>query len=173
MSSSDLSGRVSVSPVTGSAEASIAESDPITVEVTGPAAVAEGDTTSEYTVALTPAGVVPTADLTVDWATGGGTATAGTDYTAGSATLTFTPDSAGPQTFTVATLDDSVDEPGETFEVTLSNPSGGGGPAPTPGFGQDDRHHNHRRRRRHPDRGDADGGPLDAWRSPRQRPTSW
>ena len=57
--SSSLSGRVSVSSVAGSAEASIAESDPITVEVTGPSTVAEGDTTGEYTVALTPAGWSP------------------------------------------------------------------------------------------------------------------
>ena len=75
--------------------------------------------------------MVPTADLTVNWATGGGTATADADYTAGSATLTFTQSAPGAQTFTVVTLDDSVDEPGETFEVTLSNPTGGGGPAPT------------------------------------------
>ena len=128
---SDLSGRVSVSATAGSASASISASDPITVQVTGPSTVEEGDTTSNYSVALKPDGVTPTADLTVRWATGGGSATSGDDYTAGSATLTFTAAAAGAQTFTVATVEDSLDEPDETFEVTLSNLSGGGGPAPS------------------------------------------
>ena len=93
----------------------------------------EGDTTTAYTVSLSPSGVTPTADLTVSYATSDGTATAGTDYTAKSGTLTFTNTAAGSQTFTVSTEEDTFDESDETFTVTISSPSGGGGPAPTIG----------------------------------------
>ena len=125
---SDLSDRVEV--VTGSAEATIAESDPITIEISSPDTVPEGDQAT-YTVSLSPSGVTPTSDLTVDYATSDGTATAGADYTSASGTLTFTTASAGEQTFTVDTLQDVLDDDAETFTVTLSNPQGGGGPAAT------------------------------------------
>ena len=127
---SDLSDRVSLATGAASAEATIAESDPITIEITGPATVAEG-AMATYTVRLMPAGVTPTADLTVDYATSDGTATAGSDYTASSGTLTFTTTSAGAQTVTVDTLQDVLDDDAETFTVTMSNVLGGGGPAPT------------------------------------------
>ena len=70
-----------------------------------------------FTVALSPPS---TETVTVDWATSGGTATSGTDFTAGTGTLTFT---AGvtEQTFTVATIEDVTDQRNETFTVTLSN----------------------------------------------------
>ena len=120
-----------VAPKSGSfiADAYIAESDPITVTISGPSTVSEGDTTTVYTVSLSPVGVTPTADLTVDYATSDGTATAGEDYEAASGTLTFTPTAAGPQTFTIQTTEDTIDESGETFTVTLDTPTGGGGPA--------------------------------------------
>ncbi len=65
-----------------------------------------------------------TETVTVDWATSEGTATSGTDFTAGTETLTFT---AGvtEQTVTVATIEDMTDEDHETFTVTLSNPTSG------------------------------------------------
>ena len=117
-----------------SATATIAASDPITVTLSGPTTVDEGDATTAYTVALTPTGVLPTADLTVSYATANGTALAGTDYTAATGTLTFTPTAAGAQTFTVQTTDDTLDEgTGETFTVAISSPAGGGGPAPSLG----------------------------------------
>ena len=125
---SDRSDRVSLA--TATATATIAESDPITVVIEGPATVAEG-AMATYTVSLTPAGVTPTADLTVDYATSDGSATAGNDYTAASGTLTFTTASAGAQTVTVTTLQDVLDDDAETFAVTLSNATGGGSPAPT------------------------------------------
>ena len=53
-------------------------------------------------MSLSPSGVKPTADLTVSYATANGTATAGSDYTAKSGTLTFTNAAAGSQTFTVS-----------------------------------------------------------------------
>ena len=62
--------------------------------------------------------------VTVQFATGNGTATAGQDYTATTGTLTF---GAGEttKTFTVPILADQIDEPNETFTVTLSNVTGG------------------------------------------------
>ena len=53
----------------------------------------------------------------------GDTATAGTDYHTKSGTLSFSVGTT-EQTIEVATREDSVDEPDETFTVTLSNPSG-------------------------------------------------
>ena len=61
--------------------------------------------------------------ITVDYATSDGTGTAGSDYTEMSATLTFATD-VTRQTIRVPLLDDAVDEPDETFVVTLSNSSG-------------------------------------------------
>ena len=129
--SGDLSDRVSVKSGSGSASTTIAESDPITVTLSGPSTVDEGDTTTSYTVSLSPSGVIPTADLTVAYATTGGTATAGDDYTSTSGTLTFTPADAADKTVTVATVEDTLDEAGEKFTLAISNVQGGGGPAPS------------------------------------------
>ena len=59
------------------------------------------------------------------WAAGGGTATAGEDYTAVSGTLTFGAGD-GSQYFTVPILDDMTDEPDETVALRLTTPGGGG-----------------------------------------------
>ena len=129
---STLSSQLSLKSGASSATATISESDPITINISGPTSVDEGDTTTNYTVSLSPAGVKPTADLTVSYATANGTATAGSDYTAKSGTLTFTNTAAGSQTFTVQTTEDNVDEgTGETFTVSISSPAGGGGPTPS------------------------------------------
>ena len=61
--------------------------------------------------------------VTVDYATSDGTGTAGSDYTEMTGTLTFATD-VTRQTIRVPLLDDAVDEPDETFVVTLSNSSG-------------------------------------------------
>ena len=61
---SDLSSQVSLKSGASSAQATIAESDPITISISGPSTVNEGDTTTAYTVSLSPSGVKPTADLT-------------------------------------------------------------------------------------------------------------
>ena len=62
---------------------------------------------------------------TIDYATQGGTATAGADYTAISGTLTFEPGEPGQQLVAVPILDDSFADSGETFHLVLSNPTGG------------------------------------------------
>jgi Calx-beta domain-containing protein len=60
--------------------------------------------------------------VTVQYATGGGTATAGSDYTAKSGTLTFAP-GATSRTLVISIANDTNSEPDETFVVTLSAPS--------------------------------------------------
>ena len=133
--SGGLASRVLVDPDSGSASATIAESDPITIELSGPSSVNEGDA-GAYTVSLSPSGVRPTADLTVSYATSNGTALAGRDYTAKSGSVTFTPAAAGARTFTVQTTEDTIEEgSGKTFSVAVANPQGGGGPAPSIGSG--------------------------------------
>lgn len=62
--------------------------------------------------------------VTVRFATGGGTATAGQDYTATSGTLTFAPGVTAQQ-LTVPVNGDTTVEYDETVGVTLSNPTGG------------------------------------------------
>jgi hypothetical protein len=65
----------------------------------------------------------PTGNCSVSYATSDGTAVAPGDYTAASGTLTFTPAQA-TQTVSVKTNDDSIVESAETFNMTLSNPTG-------------------------------------------------
>jgi hypothetical protein len=62
--------------------------------------------------------------VTVDYATSQGTATAGSDFTATSGTLTFGPGEAA-KSFTVHVTNDAVHDGSETFQVTLSNAGGG------------------------------------------------
>ena len=89
----------------------------------GDARVDEGDTgsvTLGFAVTLDRAA---TEAVRVDWATSDGSARAGTDYTAGSGTVTF---GAGDsrRTVSVTVAGDMVDEPNETLTVTLSGASG-------------------------------------------------
>jgi hypothetical protein len=60
--------------------------------------------------------------VSVNYATGNGTATAGSDYVANSGTLTFAPGTTG-QTVTVAVNGDTTVEANETFVVNLSGAS--------------------------------------------------
>ena len=142
---STLSSQISLKNGASSATATISASDPITISITGPSTVDEGDATTAYTVSLSPTGVTPTADLTVSYGTSNGTAMAGSDYTAKSSTLTFTNPAAGAQTFTVQTTDDDIDEgAGETFTVTISSPSGGRRSDADPGHCHRDHDHHGR-----------------------------
>ena len=101
----------------------IIENDAATFSATGPATIAEGAGTATYTVSLS---VRPSANVTINYATADGTATAGSDYTAASGTLTFTPANwETNQTVDVTITEDTVDENDETFNFTLSNPGSG------------------------------------------------
>jgi Calx-beta domain-containing protein len=61
--------------------------------------------------------------VTVDYATSDGTASAGSDYTATSGTLTFNQGETS-KTLTIPIGNDGVFEADETVNVTLSNPTG-------------------------------------------------
>ena len=62
--------------------------------------------------------------VTVNFATSNGTATAGSDYTATSGTLTFLQGETS-KTFSIPIANDNVLETSETLNLTLSNPTGG------------------------------------------------
>jgi glucose/arabinose dehydrogenase/ribosomal protein L35AE/L33A len=62
--------------------------------------------------------------VSVNYATTNGTATAGSDYTAASGTLSFA-NGETSKTFTIAVTDDSAVEASETVNLTLTNPTGG------------------------------------------------
>lgn len=60
-----------------------------------------------------------TQSITVNWSTSNATASAGSDYTAGSGTLTFAAGETS-KTVTVSLLSDTTDEDDETFNVNLA-----------------------------------------------------
>ena len=78
------------------------------------------DETLDFVVRLDPK---PSRKVTVDYRTEDGTATAGSDYTETSGTLTFAP-GEDEQTVSVPITDDAVEDDGETFTLVLSNASG-------------------------------------------------
>ena len=102
-------------------------SNTTSVRVAGPPAVSVSDATVQeaeeavlvFTVTLSRAS---SRTVTVDYATSDGTAQAGSDYTAASATLTFNAGDTS-QTVQVTVLTDQEDESDETLTLTLSNPS--------------------------------------------------
>ncbi len=96
------------------------DNDQPILSIGAPQTVVEGQITSvTYTVSMNVASPVPVA---VAYATANGTATAGTDYTASSGTLSF---GAGvtSQTITISLLNDSLNEADETFSLSLSAPT--------------------------------------------------
>jgi len=89
----------------------------------GDAVVTEGNagtTAATFTVSLA---FAASSTATVSYATANGTATAGADYAASSGSLTF-PAGVTSQTLTVPVNGDLLDEPDETFVVSLSSPNG-------------------------------------------------
>ena len=100
-----------------------------TVTIQGPAGLSVADAEVQegpgaalaFAVSLSRAS---SSSVTVDYATVDGSATAGSDYTATSGTLTFAAGETAKMV-TVPVLDDSIDEGSETLTFTLSNPSGG------------------------------------------------
>ena len=86
------------------------------------ASVAEGNSGTvnlNFAVTLSAASLNP---VSISYATGGGTATAGTDYASASGTLTIPP-GAMAGTIVVAVNGDTTAEGSETFTITLSNPA--------------------------------------------------
>jgi Calx-beta domain/Right handed beta helix region len=77
-----------------------------------------GTTSATFTVTLSAAS---SQAVSVNWATANGTATAGSDYVAGSGTLNFAA-GATSKTLTVMVNGDTTSEPNETFAVNLGGP---------------------------------------------------
>ena len=101
---------------------------PVSATVLGPVAISVADATVREEEGATLAFAVTLdrereTDVTVDYATSNGTATAGEDYVAQSGDLTFAAGETA-KTVEVEVLDDLHDEGTETMTLTLSNPSG-------------------------------------------------
>lgn len=64
--------------------------------------------------------------VSVKYATGNGTAVAGSDYTATRGTLNFAAGETGPRSFTIPIINDTASEARETVKLTLSTPGGAG-----------------------------------------------
>ncbi len=88
----------------------------------GDVSVAEDGVSATVTVSLSTASAVTTS---VNYATSGVDATAGSDFTSVSGTLTLSPGVVS-QTFVVLVADDAIDEVDETVTITLSGEVGAG-----------------------------------------------
>nr|MCH9760645.1 cellulase family glycosylhydrolase [Actinomycetes bacterium] len=122
-----LSNAAGATIADGSATGTITNDDVIAPQLpsvsVGDAVGAEGNSGTSnlgFTVSLSEASTDP---VTVGYSTSDGTATAGSDYTATSGTLTFAPGVIS-QLVNVGVLGDSVVEQNETVTVTLSNAAG-------------------------------------------------
>ena len=93
---------------------------PVLIRIEGGKAREGRDESLDFAVTLSRAAA---GEVSVDYATEDGTATAGSDYTAASGTLTFAPGETA-KTVSVPLLDDAIDEGKETFKLKLSNPRG-------------------------------------------------
>ena len=116
-----LSAAVNATIAKGTGVGTITDNDPTPTAVINDVTITEANTGTRamtFTVTLSaPSGQA----ITIAYATADGTATAPSDYTAASGTLTF---AAGvtTRTITVTTLGDTTVEPNETFRVNLSAP---------------------------------------------------
>ena len=118
----DLSGAVNASVTDAQGQVTITDDDAAPAITVNDASLSEGDagtTTAPFTVTLSTASA---RTVTVAYGTAAGTATAGSDYTTTSGTLTFSPGETSKEVG-VAVVDDVTDEPNETFTLNLSAPS--------------------------------------------------
>ena len=118
--------QISIEAGKGTANADIAESDPVTVSISGDERVAEGDSAT-YTISLDSGESTQT--ITVNYTTTDKTAVAGTDYTARTSLVSFPPGITSASV-PVETTENTDDEANRYFEFRISNPQGGGGPTP-------------------------------------------
>jgi subtilisin family serine protease len=96
--------------------------------------ISEGDSGTKLAVFTVSLSAASLSTLTVNYATANSNATAGSDYTAASNTLTFSP-GVTSQSIAIAIIGDTVVEPNETFFVNLSGASGGAQIADSQGVG--------------------------------------
>jgi hypothetical protein len=114
-----LSSPVNATVSDGSGQGTITDDDPTpTLSISDGTNRFEGGPPHTFTITLSaPSGQ----QVTVDYATQDGTATAPGDYTAKSGTLTFLPGQTS-KSVSVQNVNDALDEPNEMFTVALSNP---------------------------------------------------
>ena len=120
---------VTLSAPTGGATITTSQGSGTINDVPPPPSFAIGNATAvseggQLTFTVTKTGTT-SSSYSVNYATTGGTATAGSDYNATSGTLTFPAGGTTSLPITVQTLTDSVVESPETVLVTLSAPTGG------------------------------------------------
>ena len=101
------------------ATGTIADNDDTPALIIADAEAAEGDREIAFAVTL---GAVSGLEVTVDWTTADGTATADADYTAAEGRLIFAPGQT-EATLAVVVFNDALDEGTETFTIELSNPA--------------------------------------------------
>ena len=119
----NLSGAAGATIADAQALGTITDNDATPALSIGDVSVTEGNSGSVnavFTVSL--AGASAQA-ITVSYATADNTAMAGSDYTPRSGVLTFPAASTTPLTVAVPVLGDTIDEPNETFSLTLSAPA--------------------------------------------------
>jgi hypothetical protein len=120
----DLSNANGATIADDSGTGTITNDDATPTFTIGDVNVAEGATgITSLTFTVTVSGATQL-DSSVHYATGGGTATAGVDYTGNTGTLSFGP-GATSEPVTVLVNGDKVFEPNETFNVVLSAPTEG------------------------------------------------
>jgi len=120
MTLSGASAGATIGTATGTGTINDNDLPPPSLAVSNAAAVAEGGTLA-FTVTKTGA---TNMSFSVNYASAGGTATSGTDFTPVSGMLTFLTGEMS-KTIYVATIDDSSVEPDETVLMNLSSPTGG------------------------------------------------
>lgn len=118
-----LSNALNAAILDGSGTGTITNDEPIpTISIANSATGAEPSTPNSFNVTLS--GQSDT-NVTVNFATSDGTASASSDYVANSGTITFLANTTTlTQSISVATLDDMTPEPTENFTVSLSGVSG-------------------------------------------------
>ena len=87
--------------------------------------IAEGNSGTTALVFNVTLSAAPATPVSVNWSTADGTATAGTDYVAGTGTLSWAAGDPLTKTITVQVNGDTTVEPDETLSVTLSAATGG------------------------------------------------
>jgi hypothetical protein len=114
----NLSGAVNSTIIDGSALGTIIDDDGISVSDVTITEGQSGATIASFVVSL---GSAASNTVTVNYATANGTALAGSDYTATSGTLSFTPGQTS-KTVSVQVIGDRLTENDESFSLILSNP---------------------------------------------------
>ena len=105
-----------------SAQGTIVDDDGLPLLSIAAASVGEGDGSIHFEVSLDPASAK---DVSASWSTADVTAAAGSDYTEETGGMLTIARGTTSTTVIVAVLQDDVDEPPETFTVTLSGPVNG------------------------------------------------